>query len=289
MTKGRKRGKAQHLAGSLFAGFSRVLRPTPPGHWLHRRLNLGRPVSTIDVALANLPDGAGAIELVFLSDLHAGPFMGPGDLVELIRRVNALRPDLVCFGGDLVDGWRSEEIGYYREALALLEAPLGSYAVLGNHDYYPRGQAQACRELLEEFGVPVLDNRGQRIDLDGGSLWLAGVEDSNEGQVDVAAALEGRRQGEPVLLLAHHPDVFIEAREHGVDLQLSGHTHGGQWRFFGWIPVKHSRHGYLSGLFREGDSALYVSRGVGTTVFPLRIAVPGEVALLRLLPRDTGR
>jgi len=130
--------------------------------------------------------------------------------------------------------------------------------------------------------VRVLMNRGQRLEFGGRSLWLCGVDDLTEGRPDLDAALRGRRADEPTVLISHHPDVFRVASRAGVDLQLSGHTHGGQIRLLGWSPYHHSRLGYEAGLYRHGRGQLFVSRGAGVSLLPLRIGTRAEVSLLRL-------
>ena len=117
----------------------------------------------------------------------------------------------------------------------------------------------------------------------GASLWVAGVDDLTEGEPRLTQALDGRHPAEPALLLSHHPDCFFAASQMSVDLTLSGHTHGGQINFFGWSPIRHSRLGYHAGLYAERGCRLYVGRGVGATVIPLRVGAPPEIPLLRFL------
>jgi predicted MPP superfamily phosphohydrolase len=136
--------------------------------------------------------------------------------------------------------------------------------------------------VAQQHGVQVLLNRGCRVQHGDGSLWLCGVDDLTEGAPDLAAALHGRRCGEPAVLLSHHPDFFFEAAAVDVDLQLSGHTHGGQIRIGGWAPIHHSRFGYERGWFSENGCRLYVGRGVGATFLPLRIDAPPEIPLVTL-------
>src|SRR5262249_39556081 len=137
-------------------------------------------------------------------------------------------------------------------------------------------------------GVTLLKNRGLRVSCNGSSLWLCGVDDLTEGEPRLVDALAGRRAGEASLLLSHHPDLFREASARGVDLQLSGHTHGGQVRFLGWSPLHHSRFGYIEGLHERGSSRLYVGRGAGVTALPIRIGTRGEITLLRPRAGERG-
>ena len=113
------------------------------------------------------------------------------------------------------------------------------------------------------------------------SLWLCGVDDLTEGAPDLRAALQGRRPGETTVLLSHHPDFFFEAAAADVDLTLSGHTHGGQIRVGGRAPIHHSRFGYEQGWFQEGNCRLYVGRGIGVTVLPIRIDAPPEIPMVQ--------
>jgi len=276
-----KRTRFRRFLGAGWALMNDALFRVPPGGWLHRRLRMDVEFSSTDVPLTRGGSGLDLCEVVLLSDIHAGLFMTRADVQDLFARVAALHPDLVCLVGDLIST-RLAELAFFEEALAELEPPLGVFAVPGNHDYFRPWEIGLWIERLEAFGVTVLVNRGVRLEHRGESFWLAGVDDKTESRPDVAAALEGRRADELVLLMSHHPDVFLEAAEHEVDLQLSGHTHAGQVRLFGWAPMTHSEHGFIEGLHELGNSRLYVGRGVGVTTLPIRIGTRAEVPLLRL-------
>jgi predicted MPP superfamily phosphohydrolase len=253
--------------------------PTPLGRWLHTRLLTRLEVRVVEVELRS---PAARIEwptIAFVSDVHAGHYMTAADLERLAVLVAALEPDLVCLGGDLINH-HVEELEHLWPALARLRPPLGIFAVPGNHDYVAPGQLGEWSARLEARGVRVLRNRGLRVQHRGAALWLCGVDDLTEGEPRLEDALAGRR-GEPTLLLSHHPDVFREASTRAVDLQLSGHTHGGQIRFFGWAPLHHSRFEYVDGLYERAASRLFVGRGAGVTALPIRLGTRGEVTLLR--------
>jgi len=207
------------------------------------------------------------------------------DLCRIFERVARAEPDLVCLGGDLIED-RPEQILLLGKALSLLQPPLGIFAVPGNHEYDAEPGLMLWRSTLEEHGVEVLINRGQRVIRNGDSLWLAGVDDLSLGRPDLTQALRGAGEDEPVLLLSHHPDFFYESSHAGVDLTLSGHTHAGQITLFGRVPLQHTLLGYWCGLFEEEGARLYVGRGAGTTKLPLRVNAPAEVPLIRLLTRD---
>lgn len=269
------------------ATINRVLDRLPPGRWLHQRAQRGLQFSEVDMTLRRGGEGLHGLRIAFLSDIHAGSFMNCSDLQRIFARVAASAPDLVCLGGDLINT-REREILMFREALALLRPPLGVYAVPGNHDHFWGRDLGLWEAFLREQGVRVLVNRGERVERNGHGLWVAGVDDLTEGQPDLAAALDGHRDDEPVLLLSHHPDFFFECAAAGVDLTLSGHTHGGQIMIFGWTPLNHSLFGYWNGWFEEDRARLYVSRGVGVTLLPLRIGASPEIPVVRLQVKVTA-
>ena len=258
---------------------NRVLDALPPGRWLHRRVLRGIGLVPLELRVGAGHAGLDGLRIAFLSDIHAGSFLGEQDLQQVFDLVMASEPDAICLGGDLINTLE-RELDLFDAPLKTLRAPHGIHAVPGNHDHYFARDIGRWKSWLSARGVNVLDNRGQRVEQGGASLWLCGIDDLTEGQPDLPRALAGRRPGEPCLLLAHHPDSFVEAAGHGVDLVLSGHTHGGQVRIGGWAPVHHSRMGYEAGWFRIGSCSLYVSRGVGVTLLPVRIGAPPEVCVV---------
>ena len=290
------------IARTISGAFERI-RELPPGRWSHRRLCDRLEFSAYDVSLARGSTELDGLEIVFLSDVHAGFYAAREDCDRLADRVAALEPDMVCLGGDLI-ATRCRHLEHLDRFLSVLDPPLGKFAVPGNHEVFyfdrfpadradprpPSGSATALgwRAYLEERGVRVLVNEGVRIERGGASFWLGGVDDLEEGRPDIRAALAGRAEGELTILLSHHPDYFSKSVEHDVDLQVSGHTHGGQIRIFGWAPVTHSLCGYVSGLYRDGDAQMFVSRGVGVSLVPVRIGAPAEVATIRLRCGDTA-
>jgi predicted MPP superfamily phosphohydrolase len=201
--------------------------------------------------------------------------------------MNHEAPDLVVMLGDFVDAdvWREGVVSSESVAARLgrLEAPLGAFAVLGNHDWQCGGERVA--NALRRAEIAVLEDEALEVSVRGQPLWLAGVGDLRERDPDLDAALAAVPAGEPVLLLSHDPDVFSDTPEQ-VSLTLSGHTHGGQVN----VPVvrRHfipSRAGdrYAGGHVEEGGRHLFVSRGVGTAGLPLRFRAPPEIAILTLL------
>jgi hypothetical protein len=242
-------------------------------------------VNEVAVRLPGLPRALDGFTLVQLSDIHVGPLIQRRFMDEMVARCNGLKADLVCITGDLVDG-SVAELGFAAGALGNLRSRQGTYFVTGNHEYYSGDEEWA--EALQRMGVTVLRNRHVRIGEPGASFDLVGVDDwgarrSGHGRgYDLAAATAGRDPSRAAVLLAHQPAGWREeARKAGMGLQLSGHTHGGQ--FFPFNLVVSAVWEHDAGLFREGDSHLYVSRGTGFWGPPLRVAAPPEIVKVTLL------
>ncbi len=244
-----------------------------------------RPVEVkrVPVTLRKLPSSMSGLRLVQLSDVHVGLTIGREFVEDVVRKVNALEPDIVAITGDLIDG-SVDDLGAAVAPLGDIEASLGTYFVTGNHEYY--SGADSWLEFLDGLGIRALRNERVELEKNGESIHLAGVDDwtahqfGNGHGADVRRALHGRDEAKPVILLAHQPVQFEEAREHGVDLQISGHTHGGQIFPFGVLTRLVQP--FLSGLHRRGDSQIYVSSGTGYWGPPMRIAAPAEITLLEL-------
>jgi len=276
-----KRSVARRAFAWTLGTINRWLDMLPMTHWLHRRIHSRLEMPDLTLPLRPENEALSGLRIAFVTDVHAGSFLNEADLTSIFQRIQAQEPDLVLFGGDLINT-RDREILMFRKALAELRPRYGMFAVPGNHDHFSGEDISLWRAFLEDNGVAVLMNRGVRIQHGGQSLWLCGVDDLTEGVPDLEAALDGRREGETSVLLSHHPDFFFEAVAAEVDMQLSGHTHGGQIRIAGRAPIHHSRFGYERGWFRENDSRLYVSRGVGVTLLPIRIDAAPEVPMITL-------
>jgi predicted MPP superfamily phosphohydrolase len=322
-------------------------------HWLE--------VHSTPVMLAGLPHSFHGLRIVQFSDLHLGHYFEAEDVIPFVERINMLAPAMICFTGDLVDRraaqarhaidllsrlhaplgkfavlgnhdyaagpeevadlltkagftvmnndhirleregnaiyvagvedmWLGQdaELACLSEAipfLAELKAPLGKYAVLGNHDY--RTGAEEVAQALEQAGFQLLINR--RVQLRRGEelLYLVGIDDALCGRPDPAAAMQGIPEDGCAILLVHEPDFADEAKDYPVSLQLSGHSHGGQIRLpvVGHLLVPHMGKKYPDGLkhVEQADLHVYTSRGVGTTLLPLRILCKPEIALHVLL------
>ncbi len=244
-----------------------------------RQLRSGLTLSETEVELDSLPLAFDGLRMLFISDIHAGPFVSQKALEHSFRRLLATEPDVILVGGDLVNATLEDFVGS-REAFAELQAPMGVFAVLGNHDHYTR-QTDRLRHMIEDEGIRVLHNQSVALVRGDASLSLVGVDDLTVGQPNLEAALSGTHA--PVILLAHNPDHAFDAERRGVALMLSGHTHGGQIRVPGLpVLVRQSRYRLDEGRYRVGSMDLVVSRGLGVAGLPARFACPPEAVLVRL-------
>jgi hypothetical protein len=237
-------------------------------------LNVARG-AVVKTTRVPLPRLARPYTIAHLTDVHIGAVIGREFAEQLVRRVNALEPDVVVITGDLVDG-RLSELRPHIEPLRGLRARDGVYAVTGNHEYY--WNVEPWLQHLRSLGIHVL--RNEHVTL-ADALVLAGVDDSTATE-DVPRAVAGRDPRLPLVLLAHHPRTIVRAVKAGVDLQLSGHTHGGQMWPWGWVARLWDPQ--ISGLGRFGDTWLYVSHGTGFWGPPIRIGTRCEIAAVRLVP-----
>jgi uncharacterized protein len=232
------------------------------------------------IVLRKLPKELDGFRIVQLSDVHHGPFSSTEQIERAVQTANRLRPDIIALTGDYI----SRERHYAApcaEMLGRLEAKYGVYAVLGNHDHWT--DAALITDLFRAEGITVLINQGVHFEHRGASFWLAGVDDTMVGLEDIPLALAGARKDEMKLLLAHNPIVLRRAARAGVDLVLSGHTHGGQVALRSDRSASgRPRRRLLKGLGRQGNTQIYVNRGLGTVILPVRYGCPPEVSLLEL-------
>jgi uncharacterized protein len=251
-----------------------------------RQLERTLTLSEGEVRLAGLTPDWDGTRILFLSDLHVGPFLDAEALQRCLARLVGLRPDLILLGGDLATA-RLAELPPSLPALGTLEAPLGVFSVLGNHDHYTE-DASGVVAALERSGIRVLLNRSVVLSRGEGRLVLAGIDDLHVGRPDLDGALAGAAgvaAGTPVVLLSHNPDAFFHAARRGVSLMLSGHTHGGQVRLPGLpVLVRMSRYRLDEGRYTWKGAELLVSRGLGVTGLPLRFGCSPEAVLLTLRP-----
>ncbi len=239
----------------------------------------------VRIPVRRLPAAFHGFRIALLSDVHTGPTLRRDFVEALVARTNALSPDLVAVTGDLVDG-SVEQLADVVAPLAGLRSRHGTFFVTGNHEWYVGAEPWLAH--LRTLGMRVLVNERVGIDRDGAGIDVAGIHDPTAAGFDAAAApdldraLAGRDPARPVVLLAHQPRQVKDARRLDVDVQLSGHTHGGQIAPFGLLVrlVQPA----VAGLHRFGPTWLYVSRGTGYWGPPMRLATPSELTLIELAP-----
>ena len=242
-------------------------------------------VVRIDIPLANLPAPLAGFTIVQLSDIHVGPTIKHDYVAAIVRHANHLGADLIAITGDVVDG-NVAQLAPHTAPLAGLEARHGVFVVTGNHEYYSGAPAWIAE--FRRLGLRVLMNEHVVIEHKGARLVLAGVTDYSAHAFDPAqrsdprAALRGSPDGIPRILLAHQPRSAHAAEAAGFDLQLSGHTHGGQ--FWPWNLFVSLQQPFTAGLHRLGRLTVYTSRGTGYWGPPKRFGAPSEISVLRLVP-----
>lgn len=239
----------------------------------------------VDVPLASLPPALHGFRIAQISDLHVGPTIKRAFLQRIVEQVNTLDAHVVAITGDLVDG-SVAELSRHTEALQGLRSTHGSFFVTGNHEYY--SGADAWVRELRRLGITVLQNAHVSLQHAGASLLVAGVTDysahrfGEQHRSDPQAAAHGAPATDARILLAHQPRSAPAAAAAGFQLQLSGHTHGGQ--FFPWNLFVPLQQPFTAGLHRLDDLWVYTSRGTGYWGPPKRLGAPAEITLLRLVP-----
>ena len=266
------------LSGALaLAGESIALEPNRPR--IVRR----------DFLLPRWPERLNGFTIALLSDFHYDPYFSVHPLRAAVPLVNSLRPDLIVLTGDFVtaplvgDGEKGAlDAEPCAQLLGQMSAPHGLWAVLGNHDIGTN--PRLVMHALQEKKIQVLTNRSEAIEQDGAHFWLAGVNDVLSGTADLTKTLHRVPAAEAVILLAHEPDFADESSRFPIDLQLSGHSHGGQVRLPLLPPLylPHMAKKYVLGTYHVGPLTLHTNAGLGTVGFPMRLNCPPEITLLTL-------
>ncbi len=264
--------------------------------------------TTYRIVPPNWPDGL-KLRVALVADIHAAePLMPAARIAEIVARTNALSPDLTLLLGDYMAShkWKTRSMppSEWAPLFTALKAPLGVHAILGNHDWWDDSDAQRSkrgptesRRALDRVGIPVYENDVVRLSKDGRAFWLAGLGDQIafrqgrwpngrprfSGVDDLAGTLGKVTDDAPVILMAHEPDIFPRVPSR-VAVTLSGHTHGGQVRVFGYSPVVPSLYGnrYAYGHVVEDGRHLVVSGGLGCSILPVRFGMPPEIVMLEL-------
>ena len=250
-------------------------------------------VTRLEISLARLPHAFDGFTIAQLSDFHYDDRFSAVPIQKAVEIVNGLHPDLIALTGDFVTVPLLSRSPGTRKSFAQgadpcagilqgLQAPMGKFAVLGNHD--ANSDPARVVRALRDHHLPVLINRSVPLERGKDRIWLAGIDDVLEGRPDVGLALENIPSSECTILLAHEPDFADEASVTPVDLQLSGHSHGGQVWIPGigapWLPPLAKR--YPRGLYKVGTLTLYTNIGIGTIRAPIRLNCPPEITLITL-------
>jgi len=274
------RGQAPELPGTFaLLAYLAAFATAAWGVFVRRRWVRMRE---LDIMIPGLPAAFDGYRVAQLSDLHLGGLTPPRWGEGWARLANAAAPDLVAVTGDLVSSGTDFHHDIAR-IIGSLRAVDGVYVTMGNHDYF--GDGEPLVTLLRETGAVVLRNEGRNVTRNGATLFVAGVDDTWTRRADLLRTLADREPAVCTLLLAHDPALFPLAARHGVSLVLSGHTHGGQVAlpfFPKLLGLGKLAHRFHLGLYREGNSSLYVHPGLGTTGPPIRVGVAPEIAILTL-------
>lgn len=243
------------------------------------------PVKSVDVPVEGLPAALHGFTIVQISDIHVGPTIKRGYVEKIVAAVNGLKPDLIAVTGDVVDG-SVPQLASHTQPLSELSARHGAFVVTGNHEYYAGADKWVAE--FRRIGLRVLMNEHVVIDHDGARAVVAGVTDYGAASFDPAHKSDPAKAiaGAPAdvvfrLLLAHQPRSAQAASAAGFTLQLSGHTHGGQ--FLPWNFFVRLQQPFVAGLERFNNLMVYTSRGTGYWGPPIRIAAPSEITRLRLI------
>jgi uncharacterized protein len=243
-----------------------------------------------EIALRRWPAQLEGFTIALISDLHYDPHFSAHPLHAAIGMVNGLHPDLIAVTGDFVtqplvsddDEKAASAAGPCAQLVGEMRATHGVWAVLGNHDWFT--DPVVVSNALRAQGIRILGNSATPIEANGSRFWLAGVNDVMSQTADLHTALSGVPSDEPTVMLVHEPDFADHVARHAVDLQLSGHSHGGQVRFPFLPPIylPHLAKKYYQGLYKIGDLTLYTNRGLGTIVVPVRLNCPPEITWITL-------
>jgi predicted MPP superfamily phosphohydrolase len=245
-------------------------------------------ISETDIFIRDLPERFEGFRITQLTDIHHSRILGLDEIRRMISVAQQTRPDMFVLTGDYTTSYR-RFIEPCAEALSSLSAPEGVWAVLGNHDHYT--DPELTTRALRRYRIEVMDNFFTTLQRGPDSLQLSGIDDWTWNAVDWTRALSGLKPETPTILLSHQPTVLDMPETQNVSLVLSGHTHGGQVRFpFVGAPARFATGDlkYDRGLFRKGETQLYVSSGTGVIGLPLRLGARPEIAVLRLKRKVSG-
>lgn len=250
----------------------------------------------VSLVSPNLPREIGQLRIVYLSDIHAGPFFSADRVQELISRINALNADLVLLGGDYAED-SDGAIEFFRN-MPGIHARYGVFGVMGNHDRtLPEGNLSTLKSVMISAGVTPLVNMVTPVRIGTAQVWIAGTDDENNGWPDVAGVASQVRQDDYVIFMAHSPAAIAASQKvtdaqghrNWFDLGLFGHTHGGQIALAGkWLGISKVEPRYEQGWITENRIDMLISRGVGTSVLPVRIGRRPQIHLITVRAGAAG-
>ena len=251
-------------------------------------------VNRYSITHPKIPIGFDQFKIVQFSDTHLGFHYSLQQLTKIVDRINKLNPDVVFFTGDLMD--EPNKYNHYEEiipVLSNLKAPFGKYSIYGNHDHGGYG-TDIYREIMNNSGFVLLQNQHQEIKLlDGSSIYIIGLDDAMLGKPDIEMAVTGIPVDSYNILLAHEPDLADAAHPFNIQLQISGHSHGGQVKipFVGPLITPPYSEKYYEGFYELGNDdqtlTLYVNRGLGTTRLPFRFLSKPELTMFTLTAQNS--
>lgn len=235
----------------------------------------------------DIPSSFNNLKAAFISDIHHGPFFSVRRVKELVAKANKIKPDIILLGGDYVFS-SSRYIEPCFKELKFLNAPLGKFGVLGNHDHWEN--PVLTRQSMQKAGIVVLNNSASWVYKGNERIKIGGVGELWTDIQDIYPTVKGVSEEDFVVLLSHNPEYVESLKEYNVDIVLSGHTHGGQVTFFGlWAPLFFSNYGqkYRSGVVDTEYTKVIISNGVGTTIFPARFFARPQIVLLHFVKNCT--
>lgn len=274
------------LEGTLLL-FAMIAAALFAGAWIH---HLGPRIVRVQIPILNLAAEFEGLTIAHVSDLHIDPSTRINAVKKITDQVLSLRPSFVALTGDIGDGNLGESLSALKELAPLTKVPLGGFYVTGNHEFYSDGLSWV--RAMKEFGFKTLMNSNEVLQMNGKKLLVAGVLDPAaamaipNGAPDPRKALGSHQQMSPKIMLAHQPGIAGAASELGFDLQLSGHTHAGQ--FFPWTLIIGRVHEFAQGLGRKGKMWVYVNPGTGSWGPKIRLGSRTEITLLTLTRETAG-
>ena len=236
----------------------------------------------IEISSADVPESFNGARIVFISDIHLGPYLSSQRLSGIVKRINDIKPEMIILGGDYVH-YRSKYIEPVFSELGKLRADQGVYAVLGNHDHY--AGADFTRKMMAKYGIISINNQSVWVKRGIDSIKIGGVGDLWEDIQNPENTLKALKKSNFAILVSHQPDYIENMNTDLIDLTLSGHTHGGQVTLFGWwAPVLPSNYGqkYRYGLVDSRRMKSYISSGIGTVAIPFRFFCRPEIVVIHL-------